>query len=160
MRYFLLLISILTLISCSSSKNENTEQETMNTEQETMNIEQETVSFDNYSFIKAGNQKAGVFTNTMELYYLTDELNIDNLKAFCTSKKNSFKTEGFLYVVFFDDAQKANFPTTPFTAGYALDDDLMKHIKAMYIFNPVNNYSKLEYYNLNMYESVMQSIDI
>jgi len=106
-----------------------------------------------YDFIDAKSETSGSVENTMELYTVPNEINVDTLKMFCLEKKNSFTEGAFHYIVFFDTKENAIFPSNPFTAFYGTDENAMKHIKAYYEYNRLNGYSELRVYEKNSFES-------
>ena len=97
--------------------------------------------------------------NEMILYACGSKPNIDTLKMFCAIKKKEFTDGVFHIIVFFDKKNNAAFPNNPVTAFYT-DEKPSKNIKAIYTFNRVNGYSKLDYYDKNYWESAAQQINI
>lgn len=95
----------------------------------------------------------------MFLYSCGDEPNIDTLIMFCKSKKDDFQNGAFHFIVFFDKKDNASFPNNPLTGGY-IDEEQLKHIKAIYTYNHMNGYSKLDSYEANAWESKSNEIDI
>lgn len=96
----------------------------------------------------------------MQLYTITNDINIDTLKMFCIEKKDDFTKGVFHYIVFFDSKENAVFPSNPFTAFYGTDENAMKHIKAYYEFNRLNGYSELRIYEKNSFESPATTIKL
>ena len=97
--------------------------------------------------------------NEMSLYACGDNPNVDTLKSFCSDKKSAISGGIFYIVVFFDKEENAVFPNNPFTAGF-VDEGPSKHIKAVYTYNRLNGYSKLDYYDKNPWESASKSYEI
>ena len=96
----------------------------------------------------------------MDLYVYAENLNLDKLKALCKENKQKANSGKFYFLVVFDSQENAAFPVDPFTAAYGLEDAKLKHIKAIYTYNRLNDYSKLDYYDTNAWESVAKSVDI
>lgn len=97
--------------------------------------------------------------NEMLLYICGTKPDIDTLKLFCASKKNGFSGGIFHIIAFFDNKENSAFPNNPVTGGFN-DEKISKHIKAIYTYNRLNGYSKLDYYDKNLWESVAQTEDI
>ncbi len=95
----------------------------------------------------------------MLLYSCGDKPSTDTLVMFCKSKKEDFQNGAFHFVVFFDQKSNASFPNNPLTAGHN-DEEQLKHIKAVYTYNHMNGYSKLDTYEANAWESKSNEIDI
>ena len=98
----------------------------------------------------------------MELYAIDNDTSIETLKEFCSQGKMKFAknySTMFSYMVFFDNKANAKFPANPLTAGYN-DGSSSRHIKAIYTFNRINNYSKLSFYKKNSYESLAEDVNI
>lgn len=96
--------------------------------------------------------KDGSNYNEMLLFTCGNKPSLDTLQLFCSSKKKDFRDGVFHIVVFFDKKENAKFTTNPVTALY-IDEKPSKHIKAIYTYNKVNGYSKLDYYEKNSWES-------
>ena len=96
----------------------------------------------------------------MELYYILDKYDLEELRKICLFKKENFRDGAFLFIVIFDKKEKASFPSSPFTAEFGTDDEAMKHIKALYRYNSANGYSVLSTYDKNMLQSVVKEIKI
>lgn len=92
--------------------------------------------------------------NVMELYAFAGPFNAAELKKFCIDRKSKSTAKAFLYVVIFDEASNAKFPSTPFTAEYGTDDDLAKHIRAIYVYNKMNGFSELRYHDKNIWDNI------
>ena len=95
----------------------------------------------------------------MLLYTCGDKPSTDTLVMFCRSKKGHFKNGAFHFVVFFDQKSNVSFPNNPLTAGHNNEEQL-KHIKAVYTYNHMNGYSKLDTYEVNAWESKSNELDI
>ncbi|MCZ2129308.1 MAG: hypothetical protein LC109_03475 [Bacteroidia bacterium] len=113
-----------------------------------------------YTYLDSKSEKAGTHVNTMELYTISNNPNIDTLKMFCNEKKSKISSGAFHYIVFFDSKENAVFPNNPITAFYGVDEKPMKHIKAYYQYNKINGYSKLHVYEKNSFESSATIIDL
>lgn len=97
----------------------------------------------------------------MDLYvYTGSSLILDTLKTLCKDNKQKFTIGKFYYLVVFDSAENAVFPKDPFTSEYGIEEIPQKHIRAIYTYNRVNGYSKLNYYNSNRWEGTAKSDDI
>jgi hypothetical protein len=92
--------------------------------------------------------------NVMELYVYSEDFDAEKLKAFCQERKQQSPAKVFYYVVVFDKAASARFPSSPLTAEYGIDEDALRHIRAMYVFNRLNGFSELRRYARNAWESV------
>ncbi|EJL73607.1 hypothetical protein [Chryseobacterium populi] len=97
--------------------------------------------------------------NQMTIFEVDKAINLEELKNYCSIVKPSYSTGYFQILVFFKKPDSAKFPDNPVTGMFMEDEDL-KNIKATYIINNINGYSKLNYYEKNSFESVAQSIDI
>jgi hypothetical protein len=122
--------------------------------------EQKNLSFQHFGFVDSKVEKRGSNVNTMELYCILDKYDLDELQKLCLDKKESFKNGTFYFLVIFDKKENAAFPSTPFTAAYGTDDELMKHIKALYTYNSVNGHSVLATYDKNMLQSIVKEINL
>ena len=82
----------------------------------------------------------------MELFVYAGEerLTQNRLVEFCKDRKSKADAQ-FYYAVLFDDAANAKFPSNPFSAGYGMNFEILKHIKGEYHLNKNNGYSKLHY---------------
>ncbi len=105
-----------------------------------------------FAFIDSKSETVGDNINSMELYVIPENFSTDTLKMFCQSKKESFNNGTFHYVVFFDNKENAVFPNNPLTAFYGMDEEPQKHIKAYYLYNKKNGFSKLYIYDTNSWE--------
>lgn len=94
-----------------------------------------------YDFINTKSEKNA----EMLLYSCGDKPNTDTLVMFCKSKKKDFQNGAFHFIVFFDQKGNASFPNNPLTGGHN-DEEQLKHIKAIYTYNYVNGYSKINAY--------------
>ena len=112
-----------------------------------------------YEFVNSKTEKTGNNINKMDLYAIKDIVQIDTLKMFCQKQKRDWKNGAFYFVVFFDDKSNAVFPNNPLTALHN-EEKALRHIKAVYTYNRINGYSKLNIYKRNAWESVAQEIDI
>jgi len=117
-------------------------------------------TFQHFRLLESKVEKKGENVNTMELYYILDKYDLEELRRLCLYKKESFRDGFFLFVVIFDKKENAMFPSTPFTAEFGTDDEIMKHIKALYTYNSTNGYSMLAIYDKNMLQSVVKEIKI
>lgn len=116
--------------------------------------------------IKFLKERIDTFTNKtdeIQLFLLDDTVDLNELVLFCKEVKQQ-KLHGAMFhvFVFFDNENYAEFPKNPITAGYTPDgeSEVMKHIKAVYMYNQVNQYSKLSLYDKNALESLLEEISI
>ena len=112
-------------------------------------------SNDQFKFIDQKNEKQ----NTMDLYCIDSYTNKDDIIDFCKELKNNYNNGSMHYFVFFDSEEYASFPSNPITGGF-IDDSQLKHIKAMFTFNNLNQFSSLTYYEKNELESIPEEIAI
>ena len=89
--------------------------------------------------------------NHMILYTVNGAFDSNEFLTLCKSLKSNPVTSGFNYIVVFDDAANAGFPTTPFSSLYGLEENRMKHIVAIYEYNAVNGFSQSVVYTPNMW---------
>jgi hypothetical protein len=106
-----------------------------------------------YEFISSKSERTGYY-NVMDLYAFSCEFDAHNLRAFCRNRLEESDAEAFYYVVVFDEADNAGFPSYPLTAGFSQDEKLAKHIRAICEFNKVNGFAELRHYDDNLWESV------
>lgn len=97
--------------------------------------------------------------NQMTLFKVDDNISLEELTKYCSEVKPNYNDGYFQILVFFKNADTARFPDNPITGMYMEDVDL-KNIKATYTINNINGYSKLNYYENNNLESVVQTTDI
>jgi hypothetical protein len=98
--------------------------------------------------------------NEMTLYTCGNKVDIDTLKMFCKSKKDSI-TDGYFHIItFFIDKKHAKFTEFPVTSMYGMDETPAKYIKADYTYNMANGYSKLTVYDKNSWISKGRAFDI
>ncbi len=109
-----------------------------------------------YKFVKTQDQQTGAWNDTMDLYYYSEQIDLNKLKEFCKYKKDNFSSNGTYYLVIFDNEINAAFPQNPFGAGYGLEEGKMKHIRAFYTYRKPNGFSTLDYYEKNKWESKVQ----
>lgn len=112
-----------------------------------------------YPFHKRGKDNSSP-PNVMDFYTFSEPIDLEQLKAFCADRKRSAPGEAFYYVVLVDDPKNAVFPTIPYTARWGMDLKPLKHIRAIYEYNKVNGYSKLEFYGKNAADSRRGEFDI
>lgn len=94
--------------------------------------------------------------NQMTLFVVNNSISLDQLKAYCSNAKSNY-TEGYFQIlVFFKNPNNVRFPNNPLTGLYMEEEDL-KNIKAVYIINNINGYSKLDYYEKNSWESIVKT---
>lgn len=96
----------------------------------------------------------------IDLYAYTGSFSLESLKLLCKENKQKYNAGSFYSIVIFDSKDNAEFPKDPITAQYGSEEDKAKHIKAFYLYNQKNGYSKLDYYDLNMWEGVAKTEDI
>lgn len=113
-----------------------------------------------YTYFQSKAETVGRNQNHMDLYVWAGTMNLDTLKMLCKEKKTLFQDGAFYFLAVFDSTDHAVFPTQPFTAAFGTDEGALRHIRALYTFNRMNGYSKLDYYEANSWESVAQSVDI
>jgi hypothetical protein len=97
--------------------------------------------------------------NEMLLYACGEKPSHDTLQMFCLEKKKEFTDGVFHIIAFFDKQVNSKFPTNPITGGY-MDEIPARHIKAIYTYNRVNGYSKLDYYEKNSWEGTPVTTEI
>lgn len=97
--------------------------------------------------------------NQMTIFEVDDKISLEELKNYCSSVKPDYNNGYFQILVFFKKPNSARFPDNPVTGLYLEDED-MKNIKAIYTINNINGYSKLDYYENNNFESLVQTINI
>lgn len=112
-----------------------------------------------YEFVSSNSEQTG-YRNVMDLYAFSGELDVQNLRAFCHDRYQRSDAEAFYYVVVFDEAANAGFPSYPLTAGFSLDENLAKHVRAICEFNKVNGFSELRHYDENLWESPAKIEDL
>lgn len=144
----ILLIALL-LTSC---KTENKKEEDMASSEKSIVYP--------YEFVDVRKETAGLNDNKMELYAYNKDIDLDNLRQLCLSKKQSFQEGTFYFLVLFDEKENAGFSKYPLTSSYGDDEDHLKHIRAYYSYNRLNGYSKLEIYETNKWESIAKEYDI
>lgn len=106
-----------------------------------------------YQFVESKTEQTG-HRNVMDLYAFSGDFDPTELKAFCRERKEKSPAKHFYYVVIFDKASNAKFPTTPFTAKYGTDDEVAKHIRAIYVYNQLNGFSELSYHAQNIHQHI------
>jgi len=97
--------------------------------------------------------------NQMTLFEVNKEISLEQLKDYCSSVKPSYTDGYFQILVFFKKPNTARFPDNPITGIYMEEKD-SKNIKAIYTINNINGYSKLNYYEKNNWESLVQTVNI
>jgi len=132
------------VIACSGSTNTSRENTANSTAPEPKSP---------YKFVDTKTETSGQ-NNVMDLYSYSGELNVDELSDFCKVRKDRSTTKGFHFVVIFDDAANARFPSSPFTSKYGLEDDTQKHIRAIYVYNRSNGLSELSFHEKNIFEYI------
>ncbi|KGF71854.1 hypothetical protein DO97_15065 [Neosynechococcus sphagnicola sy1] len=106
-----------------------------------------------YQFLESKTEQTG-HNNVMDLYAFSGKFDLDELKAFCLDRKQKSTAKVFYYVVIFDNAANASFPSSPFTAKFGLEENTAKHIRAIYEYNQLNGFSELEYHDKNIWENI------
>lgn len=106
-----------------------------------------------YQFVMSKTEQTG-HRNVMDLYSYAGDFNPDDLRAFCRDRKDKSPATVFYFVVIFDSPSNAQFPSTGFTAQYALEDGVGKHIRAIYVYNKLNGHSELRYHAQNVWEHI------
>lgn len=117
------------------------------------------------SKLRTSYQEAGKNTNYMTLYYVSSTESPDSIlqldiTQIAESTKANANRGVFHYAVIFDDSTYAKFPETPFTAEFGMEEDKLKHIKAIYTYNKINDYSELRIYKTNAWESNAERLKI
>lgn len=97
--------------------------------------------------------------NQMTLFEVDKDINLDQLKKYCSTVKPNYTNGYFQILVFFKQPGSARFPDNPLTGLFMEESDL-KNIKAVYTINNINGYSKLDYYEKNEWESSVKSVNI
>lgn len=105
-----------------------------------------------YQFVASKTETFGQ-RNTMELYAFSGTFDIAELRKFCSENKNKSPAKAFFYVVIFDNASNARFPSSPFTAEYGSEENVKRHIRAIYIYNKMNGFSELSYHADNIWDN-------
>ena len=106
-----------------------------------------------YLFVETKTEQTA-HRNVMDIYAFAGDIDAANLKAFCQERKEKSPAKVFYYVIIFDNASNAKFPSTPFTAGYGDEEGSLKHIRAIYCYNKLNGYSELRYHSQNVWEHI------
>ncbi|HMR83504.1 MAG TPA: hypothetical protein PKE30_10245 [Niabella sp.] len=106
-----------------------------------------------YQFIDSKTMIAGSNINRMDLYYYDGDIDLEKLKSFCRSCRDSVTSELFLIVVVFRNKKDAVFPNVPFTAAFGDERAALSNVRIMYTYNSVNKYSKVEIYEKNAWNS-------
>lgn len=106
-----------------------------------------------YLFVETKTEQSG-HRNVMDIYAFDGDIDPTDLKAFCQERKEKSPAKVFYYVVIFDKASNAKFPSTPFTAGYGDDEGAMKHIRAIYCYNKLNGFSEVRHHSQNIWEHI------
>ena len=109
-----------------------------------------------YQFVESKTEQTR-HRDVMDLYAFDGEFDPADLKAFCKERKDKSPAKVFYYVVIFDKAANAKFPSTPFTAQYDGDEEgalKQKHIRAIYCYNKLNGFSELSYHPQNVWEHI------
>ena len=106
-----------------------------------------------YQFVESKTEQTE-YRNVMDLYAFNGEFDLINLKAFCKERKDKSPSQVFYYVVIFDKAANAKFPSTPFTTEYSDEEGALKHIRAIYSYNKLNGFSELSYHPQNLWEHI------
>jgi hypothetical protein len=109
-----------------------------------------------YKFVQTKKDPKSPDGDIMDLFAYSGPLDIKQLKAFCKARKEQSKAKLFYFAVLFDNAENAVFPSNPFTAEYGIDEDALKHIRAIYTYNRKNGYSELRHYDTNAWEGKAQ----
>lgn len=151
----LILAVVLFSLGCQSKPAENESSQSISP-----SANPQIPTFQHFGFVESKVEQKGDNLNTMELYNIVDKYDLTELQKLCLYKKESFKGGTFFFIVIFDKKENAAFPSTPFTAAFGTDDEIMKHIKALYTYNKVNGYSVLATYDKNMLQSLIKEIKI
>lgn len=103
-----------------------------------------------FKFLQTKAEQGG--RDVMELYAYAGKFDPAALKAFCLDRKSKSTAKAFYYAVIFDSAANAKFPSSPFTAEYGIEENTLKHIRAIYVYNRVNGFSELRYHDANIWD--------
>ncbi|MCS3531859.1 hypothetical protein [Chryseobacterium sp. JUb7] len=166
-------IILLVLLSCNKNQKENKSVTTSadsisiidyNTHKYSMEVSKHQLKseYDNSKIKKIDSKEEarsdGNF-NQMTLFEVDKDISSEQLKDYCLTAKPEYNNGYFQILVFFKKPNSARFPDNPLTGMYIEESDL-KNIKATYTINNINGYSKLDYYENNNWESLVQTIDI
>ena len=105
-------------------------------------------SSSNYEFVKGANDRDG---NFMQLYSVDGSADLKEFRDLCvTFRKEHSSQEKLQFLVLFDEEKNAAFPKDLYSARYEDEIEKKTHIKAFYIFNPIDKFSELTTYLPNM----------
>jgi hypothetical protein len=104
-----------------------------------------------YRFVRSKTEPTGQ-RNVMDLYAFAGDFYPDELRAFCRERLRNSTAPAFYYAVIFDDLANARFPSTPFTAEFGVEEDALRHIRAIYAYNRRNGFSEVRYHPKNLWE--------
>lgn len=90
--------------------------------------------------------------DVMELYAFSGEIDTEDLRSFCRERKATMPAEEHYFVVIFDGAKHAKFPTRPFMFLYDGDEHVQKHIRAIYKYTRWKEQGELRYHEDNIYQ--------
>lgn len=138
-----------------------TETNQLNPGEQAEKAEEDTKKLDQVSKYEFINTKTETTDgNKIDLYVYSGNLNLDTLKTLCKENKQKFTSGKFYYLVVFDSKENAVFPKDPFTAEYGMEETPQKHIRAIYTYNRINGYSKLDYYDTNRWEGTSKTEEL
>ncbi len=109
-----------------------------------------------YKFVNSKQEPAGSGkVNVQDNYVLTGKFDLEQLKALCSEKMKATDSPTLFYhLVVFNSESNVAFSKHPITALYGDEDNKTRFIKAVYVFNRVNGFSELSYYDINMWENI------
>ena len=113
-----------------------------------------------FEYVDSKRERVDSHYNKMDLYTWSEDFVKEDLLRLCKMEKKKFKSGMFYHLVVFNNSSQAVFPENPFTAMFGLQYEVMKHIKAYYVFNRINGFSKLRIYEDNMFESLPEIVEI
>ena len=111
----------------------------------------QTASSSSLIFIDRKTENDGLH-DSMELYAVDGSFDPKEFRALCVEKKKNAKAKAFNYVVVFDQSINAKFPNSPFTAGFGIEEDKIRHIIAIFEYNKLNGFCEMRVYEPNMWE--------
>lgn len=95
--------------------------------------------------------------HVMELYVRKEPHDRDALRQLCRDKKKEKPADGIYLLVVFDTKDDATFPTDPITAEFGIEEQPLRHIRAIYVYNHANGYSHLRYSETNLWDGEVKT---
>ena len=99
-----------------------------------------------YDYIDTKTQ-IGIDDAVIDIFSFSGEFDLKYLESFCRDRRSKPSVKGFYWIVIFDDASNAVFPTGIIHTEYLDEPDVRLHIRAIYCWNRVNKYSLLSVYD-------------